>query len=262
MSRPVLRPTRAIPRRLFLGALVVAMVAAACGSGAGSPGATPGASVPPIGGPVTTPEQAIAAVVAHEPRLAGIGPRDPNAIGQAHWYEALPASGVGAFVVSVRVGWGDCPAGCISEHTWVYAVGPNGEVRLQSEGGEPVPANEWPSPGAGGSGQEGGLLGPGTGLWITALAGPTCPVERPGDDACAPKPVPGAVILVTDGRGESVAKAELDATGSAFVELPAGSYLVEAAPVAGLMGAPGSQAVTVADGARSPVVFTYDTGIR
>ena len=256
-------PIRVLPlgRARALVALV-ALTMIGCGSGA-SPTGTPGPSAPPAGGPVTTPEQAIAAVVAAEPRLAGITERDPDLIGQAHWYEAMPASGVGAFVVSVRVGWGDCPAGCISEHTWVYAVGPDGAVTLQSEGGDPVPANEWPAPGAGdGSAGDGGLLGPGTGLWVTALAGPVCPVERPGDPACEPRPVGGAVILVTDGQGNGVAKTQLDADGAAFVELPAGSYVVEAATVEGLMGTPDAQTVTVVDGARAPVVFSYDTGIR
>jgi hypothetical protein len=58
----------------------------------------------------------------------------------------MQASGVGAFVVSVRVGWGDCQAGCIDEHSWVYAVAPDGTVTVQSEEGPPVPAEAWPAP--------------------------------------------------------------------------------------------------------------------
>ena len=82
-------------------------------------------------------------------------------IGQSAGYEVVPASGVGAFLVSVRVGWGDCPAGCINEHTWVYAVSPDGGVTLQSEGGDVVPPDAWPSPGGDGR----------TGLAIIATAG-------------------------------------------------------------------------------------------
>ncbi len=260
--RPAAMQTPRSPMILVL--MVVALLLAACGSaaptsGTGSPSPSPSGA----GGPVTTPEQAVARILEVEPRLIGITARDGDAIGQAHWYEVAPASGVGAFVVSVRVGWGDCPAGCISEHTWVYAVGPNGEVTVQSEGGEPVPAAEWPSPAAGSGGGGGGADGPGTGLFVTALAGPTCPVEQnPPDPNCAPRPVASAVILVTDAQRNAVAKVQLDESGSVFIELPPGDYLVEATPVDGFMGTPTSQRATVVDGTRTPVEFSYDTGIR
>ena len=84
--------------------------------------------------------------IATEPRLAGIQPLDTGLIGQSSWYTVEPASGVGAFIVSIRIGWGDCPAGCINEHTWTYAIGPRGEVTILSESGEPVPPDAWPSP--------------------------------------------------------------------------------------------------------------------
>ncbi len=49
---------------------------------------------------------------------------------------------------------------------------------------------------------------PGTGLAITAAAGPTCPVEKiPPDPACAPRPVAGATILIKAGAGTIVATA-------------------------------------------------------
>ena len=133
-----------------------------------------------------------------------------------------------------------------------------------SEGGAAVPTGEWPSPGAGPAASGGaGLDGPGTGLLITAVAGPTCPVETPDDPACAPRPVGGAVIVVADGQGNGgVAKVELDDTGTAFIELPAGSYVIEAILVDGPMGAPGSQTATVVAGERTSVAFIFDTGIR
>ena len=59
----------------------------------------------------------------------------------------MPASGVGAYIVTVTVGWGDCPAGCIERHTWQYAVAPDGTVTLQAEDGGSVPPDAWPTGG-------------------------------------------------------------------------------------------------------------------
>ena len=116
-------------------AAVVLLMGCAAGAGASQPPASSG------GGPVTTEDQAIARVVAHEPRLAGIGKRDPEMIGQASWYEVAPASGVGAFIVTVRLGWGDCQAGCIERHVWTFEVAPDGTVKLVSESGDEVPSH-------------------------------------------------------------------------------------------------------------------------
>ncbi len=129
------------------------MLAAGCAAGAGA-SQLPAAS----GGPVTTEDQALARVIAHEPRLAGISKRDPEMIGQSNWYEVTPASGVGAFIVTVRLGWGDCQAGCIDEHKWVYAVLPDGTVNLQSDGGGEVPDVAWPSPGPAGEAVSTGIM--------------------------------------------------------------------------------------------------------
>ena len=147
----------ALPAILFL---LAALVVAACGTTGGSAAPSfsatqvvpesPGASVDPsapVVGPVTTPGQAWAAVVATEPRFANIGPMDPELIGQSAWYEVTPASGVGAFIVSVTVGWGDCPAGCIDRHTWTYAVAPDGTVALQNESGAEPPPDAFPAAG-------------------------------------------------------------------------------------------------------------------
>jgi hypothetical protein len=216
---------------------------------AGAPTPTP----TPTGGPVVTPEDAVARVIAHEPRLAGIGPRDPNVIGQSAWYEVAPASGVGAFIVTVRVGWGDCPSGCINEHTWLYAIGPDGSVTLQSEGGADVPPEAWPAPDGDGR----------TGVHLTAVAGPTCPVETvPPDPACAPKPVPNARIVIVDADGVQDRHVDLDAAGQLVVELEPGAYTMIAEDTAGFMSGPPAQQVTVEDGRLTEVVFTYDTGIR
>ena len=106
-------------------------------------------------------------------------------------------------------------------------------------------------------------VAPGTGLEIAAVAGPTCPVETiPPDPACAPRPVAGASIVILDAQGRTVATALLDAKGAAVVALPAGRYVLRAEAAEGLMGMPPPTDVTVVDGALTPVVLSYDTGIR
>ena len=146
-----------LPRMLAVLLLSVLLVAAACaGAGAGAspagstaPAASQAASGAPsvAGGPVTTEEQAIAAIVAKEPRFKGIGKKDPDMIGQSSWYEIKPASGVGAFVATIYVGWGDCQAGCIDHHTWTYSVAPDGSVNLLNESGSDPPPEAIPSGG-------------------------------------------------------------------------------------------------------------------
>jgi hypothetical protein len=234
-------------------ALAVVAIVAACGGGSAPSASGPAATASVT--PVVTAEAAVAAVVAHEPRFAGIMPRDADLIGQSSWYEVMAASGVGAFLVELRIGWGDCPAGCIDEHTWTYAVAPNGGVTLQSERGPAVPADAWPSPGTG------GVFG--TGLLITAVAGPVCPVETiPAKPECAPRPVAGAIVHVSDAQGAEVATATTDATGTAFVAVQPGTYTVVADRVDGLMGEPPAQDAVVTDGTTTPVALMYDTGIR
>lgn len=241
---------------LLLLVAILAVLVAACGGIVGSsasptPEPTPSPTSAPS--PVTSPEQAVAAVIAREPQLTGITERNPDLIGQGTWYEVTPASGVGSFLVTVNVGWGDCPSGCIDRHEWLYAVAPDGTVTLQSESGPPVPDEVWPSPGGDGR----------TGITLTALAGPVCPVEtEPPDPACAPRSVPGAVVRILDVGGVEVMRATLDGGGFAFLELDAGTYTLEAQPVEGLMGTPAPASVTVTDGVAVPIVLSYDTGIR
>jgi hypothetical protein len=140
--------------RMFIALLLAVLLGSAACSGAASPsapGSSPAASPAPSGaGPVTSEADAIARVIEHEPRFAGIAKRDPEMIGQSSWYEVAPASGVGAFLVTIRIGWGDCPSGCIDEHSWVYAVAPDGSVTEQSDTGTDVPPDAWPVPGTGG----------------------------------------------------------------------------------------------------------------
>jgi hypothetical protein len=235
-------------RSLFVLGLLAASLAG-CAGGASSigPVATPSAVV------VRTSADALGRVVALEPRLTGIQAFDSGLIGQSSWYTVEPASGVGAFVVTVQVGWGDCESGCIDKHDWVFAVAPNGDVTVLSETGPPVPSAAWPSPvGTGKTGIEG-----------VALAGPVCPVETvPPDPACAPRPVGGAELVIRDRAGSEVVRAVTAADGTFFAELPAGEYVVEPQPVEGFMGTAGAVEVIVGDGAAVHVQLDYDTGIR
>ena len=241
---------------LLLALIMSIMVATAACSGASSPTGSAGPSTAPsAGGPVTSEGDALARVVQQEPRFAGITKRDPNLIGQANWYEIAPASGVGAYLVTIRIGWGDCPSGCIDEHTWMYAVAPDGSVTLQSQGGTDVPPDAWPAPG--GEGQAGA-----TGLHFTAVAGPTCPVEQPGDPACAPKPVPNVPIVIMDGTGKMLDKLVLNASGVGVLTLDPGDYIIRTEGVQGYMSGPEAQRVTVVAGRVTQVDLRFDTGIR
>ena len=239
------------PRALLFALVSLAVLVGGCASAAPSSPPSAGPSAP-IVGTVDTPEEAVAAVVAFDPRFAGITPVIPDVIGQSSWYTVTPASGVGAFIVEIQVGWGDCQAGCISRHVWTYVVQPDGSVALQSERGDPVPDDAWPKPG--GSGQ--------TGIAGVAVAGPTCPVETVGDPACAPRQVEGATIVASDEAGAEVATVITGLDGSFFLALPAGSYIVTGAPVDGLMGTPDPTTVTVVDGGVAQIQIGYDTGIR
>ncbi len=263
--------------RAALLALVLGLGAAACSGSAGSVAPpTPGGSSPtmtPAAGMVSQ-ASAVAAVLAQDPAFAGLGPRDPDLIGQSAWYEVAPGSG--GWQVTITKGSGDCEAGCINRHTWTYHVDASGTVTLLGEGGDPLPSSD----GGSGGGSVGGVPASGVpgsppvvvpaegGPWIVgrAMAGPVCPVVRnPPDPACADRPVSGAVIAIRDGSGAAVARATTAADGSFRVAVPGGgSWTVEAQPVTGLMGTPAPFVTQVAGdpGAWVAVLVPYDTGIR
>jgi hypothetical protein len=97
-----------------------------------------------------------------------------------------------------------------------------------------------------------------------AVAGPVCPVERiPPDPACAPRPVVGAVMVITASDGHEVARTTTDTDGSWTVPLAAGTYTLTPQAVSGLLGrAPPLQFTVSATGASVGLDVTYDTGIR
>jgi hypothetical protein len=238
----------------FLGSLVVVLgVVAACGSSG-----APNRSAPPTPGPspIVTAADTAAAVVAHQPLFTGIEERDPDRIGQGSSWTAVPADTQdppGSWTVTYVIGWGDCPAGCIDSHTWTYAVTGDGEVRYVSEAGSPLTDEAIAERAAGITESE--VVG-------RVTAGPTCPVERPGDPACVPRPVDGATLHITAADGSEIRSLSPDAGGWFATPLDPGDYVLTAEPVEGLMGTPGPIAFTVTDRAATVVDVRYDTGIR
>jgi hypothetical protein len=209
--------------------LILALTLAACAR-------IPGASDTPM-----TATQAAGLALAQEARFGEIGPRDENMIGQAAWYEVTAVDD--GWQVVIRIGWGDCPAGCINEHRWTYTVGRDMSVKLVRE--------------------EGDVLPDGTGVRGTVTAGPTCPVvTEPPTPGCEERPVAGAVLVFTDTAGAEVARVTSAADGSFSVELAPGGYRLTAEPVKGLMGTPAPMDVQVEAGGRTELQVSYDTGIR
>jgi hypothetical protein len=114
-----------------------------------------------------------------------------------------------------------------------------------------------------GCGQPAATADGSSGLAVSAVSAPTCPVERiPPDPACAPRPVPGAEIRVLGPDDREVARVRLDGAGRATVALVPGDYLVEALPVAGLLGTPARMPAVVEADRIVAVELVYDTGIR
>jgi hypothetical protein len=215
-------------RAVSLAVLTLVLALAACAASAG-------------GSPPIDAAAAARLALAQQARFAGIGPRDENLIGQAAWYEVTDAED--GWEVVIRIGWGDCPAGCINEHRWTYAVGRDASVELTHEEGDALPGA--------------------TGARGTVTAGPTCPVETvPPDPACAERPVAGAVLVFTGADGTEVARATSAADGTFTIELAPGAYQLTAQPVEGLMGTPAPMDVEVEAGQPTELHVSYDTGIR
>jgi hypothetical protein len=223
-------------RTTFLLAIMVGTLAA-CAAGAGG---SPGASLP-----ASPPGDATAAarlVLATNPRFAGIEKRDPALIGQASWYEVTARDG--SWAVTVRIGWGDCPSGCIHQHRWTFTVSSAGEVTPTGQSGDALP-------------QAGAVTG-------NVTAGPVCPVERvPPDPSCAPRPVAGALMIVQTTAGREVARTTSAADGTFHLTLAPGTYHLVPQPVAAYMGTAQPIDFRVEVGEPTPELeVSYDTGIR
>jgi hypothetical protein len=238
---------------LFVFATVVIIAVGCAGGAASTAPPTPSPSPSPV--TITTPEQAAARVAEVVPSFAGIGPRKKDMIGGCCFWEAVDTPD--GFEVTFDIGWGDCQAGCIDRHRWVYTVKKDGTVTLLNESGPAVPSGV---PGPGG-GSTGGILPGGTGIQGRVLAGPTCPVVSVNDPSCNDRPVAGATIVVLDARGTEIARLVTDVNGNYAVALPSGPYTIEPQPVEGFMRVADPIAVTVANGIAS-VDIAFDTGIR
>jgi hypothetical protein len=78
----------------------------------------------------------LAPLTAASPSIVGA---DANgAIGDGDQITRTTADG-GKRVYAFSVGWGDCPAGCISRHTWTVTVAADGGISV-AESGNPLPA--------------------------------------------------------------------------------------------------------------------------
>jgi len=247
----VARPMKTVVLRILV-ASSVAVSMAAC-SGAAAPSASQAAASPPTA--VDSPAAAAARVLAADARFAGLRPRDPNVIGQCCFYQVEPAAS--GYAVTIEVGWGDCPSGCIDRHRWVFDVSPGGDVTLRAESGPAVPAGV---PGGGGSSAGGGVPS-GVGVAGVATAGPTCPVVSDNDPSCAERPVAGAMVHIVAADGTEVATLTTDAQGRFSADLEPGAYQVVADDGAGLMHRPDPVTITVTNGVVT-VQLSYDTGIR
>ncbi len=214
------------------------------------PSPRPSPQPSPSAAPVESISRAVALVLASDARFAGIGQLQPGTIGQAAWYEASAADD--GFVVNVRIGWGDCPSGCIEEHRWRYTVDRAGRISLRDESGEPVPAGVRP-PAVEGDGR----------LRIKLVAGPTCPVETiPPQPDCDPAKVADAIVVVRDSQGRVVAEPASDQEGTIILTLPAGAYVLEPSVVEDYLGQAEPVIVWVLPGTPAAVTLAYDTGIR
>lgn len=214
--------------RLLPAVLALALSVVAC---------APAPSVTPL-----TSGEAVDLVLEQNGLFTGIGPRDPELIGQAAWYEVTETDD--GWRVEIRMGWGDCPAGCIDEHRWTYTVSSAGAVVLVEESGDPQPGD--------------------SGVSGKVTAGPTCPVVTdPPDPSCADRPVEGAVLVVTTLDRVEVDRTTSDANGRFALSLPTGTYRLEPQPVEGLMGTAEPVEFSVEPGAPAlDLVIGYDTGIR
>jgi hypothetical protein len=109
-----------------------------------APGGTPTPS-PTLEAPGPTPvpvdvasaTDAAALVIATDPRFEGAIELTPDIIGASKWWEAT-ALADGGYQVTITIGWGDCPSGCINEHVWDFEVSADGEVTLLGESGDPI----------------------------------------------------------------------------------------------------------------------------
>ena len=84
------------------------------------------------------PVNLLALAALFEP-VDGVGYSEPNGYaGDGNNITALDEESHWEYTFSV--GWGDCPAGCISRHYWNFNVHPDGTVEFTGSAGSPLPS--------------------------------------------------------------------------------------------------------------------------
>lgn len=103
---------------------------------------------------------------------------------------------------------------------------------------------------------------PNSGIEGQILAGPQCPVERPGDPNCADKPYQGTVIVKTADGSREVTRFRSGNDGKFRVALDPGTYLLDPQSTTSPFPRGIQQTVVVEPGKYLQVTVSYDTGIR
>jgi hypothetical protein len=142
-----------LPVLAVLTVIVVAACTDAGRSGSSAPSSTAPAVPPsptftspgptPIAVDVTSAADAAALVIATDPRFEGAIALTPDVIGASRWWEATSLAG-GGYHVTITIGWGDCPSGCIDEHVWDFEVSADGQVTFLGESGDPISSGAIP----------------------------------------------------------------------------------------------------------------------
>ena len=93
--------------------------------------------------PIDSPAEAHQAVLAAGAPFEDFVLLDGGLIGASQYFEVKGDPGSGAtWVVVYTYGWGDCQAGCISRHTFVYLVDPvTGDATFDRQEGDALPAD-------------------------------------------------------------------------------------------------------------------------
>ncbi len=93
--------------------------------------------------PIDSPAEAHQAVLAAGAPFEDFSFLESGLIGASQYFEVKGEPGSSAtWVVIYTYGWGDCQAGCISRHTFVYLVDPvTGDVTFDRQEGDALPSD-------------------------------------------------------------------------------------------------------------------------
>ena len=93
--------------------------------------------------PIDTPAEAHEAVLATGAPFGDFAFLNGGLIGASQYYEVKgEPDSAASWIVIYTYGWGDCQAGCISRHTFIYQLDPvTGEVLFDRQEGDALPAD-------------------------------------------------------------------------------------------------------------------------